>query len=197
MGGQEMAGKGGRGARSRSELRGLHLKGCDVQFIRKLRRAPVTRKKLDRLSPAGTQKMLRHDVEHIVGKHVYGNLYGCDAEALADEQLIVRVVREAVKVAKATLMEVKSWKVEGVKGGVSVLALITESHIAVHTWPEYKYAAVDVFTCGDHSDPKAAFEHIVKALKPKWVVQHYADRSSLMTSSWEPSEGSYEERAGV
>jgi S-adenosylmethionine decarboxylase len=80
--------------------------------------------------------MLRHDVEHIVGKHVYGNLYGCDAEALADEQLIVRVVREAVKVAKATLMEFKSWKVVGVKGGVSVLALITEIHIAVHTWPE-------------------------------------------------------------
>jgi arginine decarboxylase (EC 4.1.1.19) len=131
--GQEMAGKGGRGVRSRSEMKGLHLKGCDVQFIRKLCSAPVTRKKLDRLSPAGTQKMLRHDVEHIVGKHVYGNLYGCDAEALADEQLIVRVVNEAVKVAKATLMEVKSWKVEGVKGGVSVLALITESHIAVHT----------------------------------------------------------------
>ena len=100
-------------------------------------------------------------------------------------------------VAKATLMEVKSWKVEGVKGGVSVLALITESHIAVHTWPEYKYAAVDVFTCGDHSDPKAAFEHIAKALKPKWVDQHYADRSSLTTSSWEPSEVSYEEGAGV
>jgi hypothetical protein len=37
----------------------------------------------------------------------------------------------------------------------------------------------------------------VKALKPRWVVQHYADRSSLMTSSWEPSEESYEERAGV
>ena len=175
----------------------MQLKGSDVQFIRKLRGALMTRKKLDRIGPAGTQKMLRHNMEYIVGKHVYGNLYGCDAEALADEQLIVRVVRESVRVAKATLMGVKSWKVEGVKGGVSVLALISESHIAVHTWPEYKYAAVDVFTCGDHSDPEAAFEHIVKALKPRWVVQHYADRSSLTTSSWEPSEGSYEERAGV
>jgi len=175
----------------------LHPKGRDAQFIRKLRRASVTRKKLGKVGPAGTQTTFRRDMEYIVGKHVYGNLYGCDAEALSDEQLIVSVVMEAVKVARATLMEIRSWKVEGVKGGVSVLALITESHIAVHTWPEYRYAAVDVFTCGDHSDPEAAFEHIVKALKPKWVVRHYADRSSLTTSSWEPSEGSYEGRAGV
>ncbi|MEM0454775.1 MAG: adenosylmethionine decarboxylase, partial [Nitrososphaerota archaeon] len=114
-------------------------------------------------------------MQPIIGKHVYGNLYGCDPKALADERLIERLVREAVGIARATLMEVKTWKVEGVKGGVSVLALITESHIAIHTWPEYRYATVDVFTCGDHSDPKAAFEHIVRSLKPEWVVQHYAD----------------------
>ncbi len=176
---------------------GVQPKGCGARFIRKLSVTPVKRKKLDKIGPAGTQKTIRRDMEHIIGKHVYGNLYGCDAEALADEELIARVVKEAVRVAKATLKGVKSWKVEGIKGGVSVLALITESHIAVHTWPEYNYATVDVFTCGDHSDPKAAFEHIVKALRPKWVVQHYADRSSLTTATWEPGRGSYEKRSEV
>ncbi len=171
----------------------LETKGSGARFIRKLAKEQVKRKKLDGIVPAGTHKVLRRDMDPVIGKHVYGNLYGCDAGALADEQLIVNVVREAVTVARATLMEIKSWKVEGIKGGVSVLALITESHIAVHTWPEYRYAAVDVFTCGDHSDPKAAFEHIVKALKPKLVVQHYADRSSLTTESWEIGEGSSEE----
>ncbi|MDJ0273991.1 MAG: adenosylmethionine decarboxylase [Nitrososphaerota archaeon] len=136
-------------------------------------------------------------MQPIIGKHVYGNLYGCDPKALADERLIERLVREAVGIARATLMEVKTWKVEGVKGGVSVLALITESHIAIHTWPEYRYATVDVFTCGDHSDPKAAFEHIVRSLKPEWVVQHYADRSSVTTAAWRPGEEYADKGRGI
>lgn len=156
----------------------------------------MTRKKLDRPTPVGRHQVLRADIEPIIGKHVYGNLYGCDPEALSDERLIEGLVREAVRLARANLMDVRSWKVEGAKGGVSVLALITESHIAVHTWPEYRYATVDVFTCGDHSDPKAAFDHIVRSLRPKWVVQHYADRSSVTTSAWRPEE-EYEGRSTV
>jgi len=52
------------------------------------------------------------------------------------------------------LVEMKSWKFGGKKGGVSVIALVEESHIAVHTWLEYNYATVDVYTCGEHSDPR-------------------------------------------
>ncbi|PUA31878.1 MAG: adenosylmethionine decarboxylase [Candidatus Terraquivivens tikiterensis] len=115
----------------------------------------------------------------IVGKHVYGNLYGCDARLMADEKYIRRLVREAVDIAKMHLVELKSWRFSSKKGGISVIALVTESHVAVHTWPDYQYATVDVYTCGQESQPEKAFEHIVKGLAPREYTKHFADRSSV------------------
>jgi len=48
--------------------------------------------------------------------------------------------------------------------GVSAMVVIAESHLAIHTWPEHKYAAVDVFTCGDAVDPYKAFESLKNSL---------------------------------
>ncbi|RLE57989.1 MAG: adenosylmethionine decarboxylase [Thermoprotei archaeon] len=114
----------------------------------------------------------------VVGKHVYGNLYECDEAVLDDEEYLRKVVVEAAKVANATLVDLKSWKFSGEKGGVSVLALVVESHIAIHTWPRYRYATVDVYTCGARSDPEKAFNYIVEKLRPKYYTKHYVDRSS-------------------
>jgi len=117
--------------------------------------------------------------EGVIGKHIYGNLYGCDKKALSDVNLLRRLITEAAELAKMTLVEIKSWKFGGEKGGVSVIALVVESHIAIHTWPNYRYATVDVFTCGEKSNPDDAFEHIRKALTPIRVIKHYADRSTV------------------
>lgn len=116
--------------------------------------------------------------EGIVGKHVYGNLYGCDKRSLSDVKLLRTLTREAAEMARMTLIEVNSWKFGGDKGGVSVIALVVESHIAIHTWPNYRYATVDVFTCGEKSNPEYAFEYICSILSPTKVVKHYADRST-------------------
>ena len=86
---------------------------------------------------------------------------------------------EAAREARATVLEARAWKVEGEKGGVSAVAIVLESHIAIHTWREYDYATVDVYTCGDHTDPWKAWEYIVNVLRPEKVVVHYADRSQL------------------
>ena len=51
--------------------------------------------------------------------------------------------------------------------GVSGVVVIAESHISLHTWPEYGYAALDVFTCGNKAVPDVAVEHVVSSLKPK------------------------------
>lgn len=117
--------------------------------------------------------------ETIIGKHVYGNLYGCDKNALSNVDLLKKLIIEAAKIAKMTLIEVKSWKFGGEKGGVSVIALVVESHIAIHTWPNYEYATVDVFTCGEKSDPDKSFEYICGILAPKKAIKHYADRSAI------------------
>ena len=117
--------------------------------------------------------------DRVVGKHVYGSLYDIDPTIAGDEEYIKNLVVEAVSLANATLLEVKSWRIEGEKGGVSVIALVLESHIAVHTWIEYRYATVDVYTCGEHTDPWAAFRRIVEGLKPRYYTVHYSDRSQL------------------
>lgn len=114
----------------------------------------------------------------VVGKHVYGNLYDVDLSVAADEEKLKRVVLEAAQLGKMRVWDLRSYSFGGDKGGVSVIALVVESHIAVHTWIEYRYATVDVYTCGEQSDPFKAFEHIVKALKPRFYTFNYADRSS-------------------
>lgn len=117
--------------------------------------------------------------EHkIIGKHVYGNLYGCDINVISNEDSLKNIIIEAAKIAKMTIWDTKVWKFGGEKGGLSALALILESHIAIHTWSELSYCTVDVFTCGNKSAPDLAFQYISTKLKPKSIAMHTANRSS-------------------
>jgi S-adenosylmethionine decarboxylase len=116
--------------------------------------------------------------DRIVGKHVFGNLYDINKEVLLNKEYLKQIVLEAVKIANMTLVESKAWKFGGKKGGVSVIALVEESHIALHTWAEYNYATLDVYTCGENSDPQAAFMYIIEKLSPQKYEVYYADRSS-------------------
>jgi len=110
----------------------------------------------------------------VVGKHVYGNLYGCDERVLSSVDELMRIVIEAARIGNMTLLDVKAWRI-GV--GVSVVAIVLESHITIHTWPEYAFATVDVYSCGEHTDPERAFEYIVKELRARKVEVGRASRS--------------------
>ena len=110
----------------------------------------------------------------VYGKHVYGNLYDCDPRVLSDERALRDIVVKAAEIGNMTLLDVKSWKIGE---GVSVVAIVLESHITVHTWPEYGFATVDVYSCGTHTDPEAAFNYIVRMLRAKRVERGVADRS--------------------
>ena len=109
----------------------------------------------------------------VVGRHVYGELYGCDPELLMNEKYLVEVVKEAVRMGGFTLLDVKAWKISP---GVSVVAIILESHISIHTWPEYGFATVDVYTCGVRGDPFLAYKYIVEALRAKRYTMKYTTR---------------------
>ena len=117
--------------------------------------------------------------DRVIGKHLYANMYGIETNILENEEFLKDLVLKAVEAAHSTLIEIKSWKVGGKKGGVSVIALVNESHIALHTWIEYSYATLDIYTCGAHTDPWAAFNLIIKALKPRKYKVGYADRSQM------------------
>ncbi|WP_075050645.1 adenosylmethionine decarboxylase [Ignicoccus islandicus] len=110
----------------------------------------------------------------VYGKHVYGNLYNCDPKVLSDQRKLEEIVINAAKLGGMTLLDVKSWKIGE---GVSVVGIVLESHITIHTWPELSFATVDVYSCGSHTDPERAFEYIVRELKAKKVVRGGADRS--------------------
>ncbi len=117
--------------------------------------------------------------EYIVGRHVYGSFYGIPRDLAYNEEYLRGVVEEAARAAGATIHSIQSWKIPGEKGGVSVIALVLESHIALHTWPEYDYATSDIYTCGSHTDPWAAFRVMLERLKPRYHVVHFADRSQM------------------
>jgi S-adenosylmethionine decarboxylase len=89
-----------------------------------------------------------------VGKHCILELYACDSSRLDDEAFLRDTITTAAKQAGATLLNLITHRFE--PQGVTGLALLAESHISIHTWPESGYAAVDVFTCGDHTMPERA-----------------------------------------
>ena len=110
----------------------------------------------------------------VFGRHVYGNLYECDPRILSNADELKRIVTEAAKIGNMTLLDIKYWVINP---GVSLIAIILESHIAIHTWPEYGFATVDVYSCGRHTKPEEAFKYIAKSLKAKRYEYRIADRS--------------------
>ena len=115
------------------------------------------------------------ETPRVVGTHVYGNLVGCrNRRLLSDPEGLKNVVEEAARRGNMTILDVKTWRIGE---GVSIVAIILESHITIHTWPEFDYATVDVYSCGAHTDPVTAFNYIVEALDPVRVERGIADRS--------------------
>lgn len=85
-------------------------------------------------------------------------LYGCDPELLKKVDAVREILVSAAKACKATLVDVAFHEFKPF--GVSGVVVIAESHLSIHTWPEYRYAAVDIFTCGETIDPERAVQHI-------------------------------------
>ncbi|SHG99657.1 adenosylmethionine decarboxylase [Streptoalloteichus hindustanus] len=101
------------------------------------------------------------------GQHVLAELEGVDAALLDDEPFLRRTLTEVLDLAGATVCDVISKQFE--PQGVTVLALLSESHASVHTYPERGALFVDVFTCGDRAKPELAVELLTKALRPTRV----------------------------
>ncbi|MCW3796879.1 adenosylmethionine decarboxylase [Sphingomonas sp. BN140010] len=94
--------------------------------------------------------------------HLIADLTGC--EGLCDAGLIETVLRKAAAAAGATVLDVKLHGF-GEGQGVTGVALLAESHISIHSWPEEDFAAVDIFVCGSRCDPHAALNVIVDGLR--------------------------------
>lgn len=104
-----------------------------------------------------------------VGTHALWDFYECAPTRLNDVEAIRSLMEEAAVACGATIVESHAHQFEPY--GVSSVIVLAESHLAIHTWPEHDFSAVDLFTCSDRLKPTLAFEVLKKGLEAKRVEQ--------------------------
>jgi S-adenosylmethionine decarboxylase len=104
------------------------------------------------------------------GIHLCADLWGCDPSILTDQSFLKDLAVEAAQEAGATLCELVAVnfppRMPADLAGVTVVAVLTESHLSIHTYPETGYAAVDIFTCGPTCDTYKGYAYIKGRLAP-------------------------------
>lgn len=105
---------------------------------------------------------IEKDGVKFAGTHLILDCWG--ASKLDDLDFIEQALRDAIDVTGATLLHIHLHHFTP-NGGISGVAVLAESHISIHTWPERDYAALDIFMCGD-TEPEKAIEVIQKAFQP-------------------------------
>jgi len=97
---------------------------------------------------------------HLIAEFWYGKI-------VEDKEELKKILITAAKKANSTPLKVDIYKFS--PHGITGVVLLAESHIAIHSWPEYNYLAIDIFTCGDKSVPAKALNYLKKEFKPKKV----------------------------
>ncbi len=97
---------------------------------------------------------------HALGTHLLVDLRDCNIEAIRDLEYVKDSLVQAAKAASATIVDVSFHEFNPF--GISGMVVIAESHLSIHTWPEYGYAAVDIFTCGDLIKPETAASYLIE-----------------------------------
>jgi len=102
-----------------------------------------------------------------VGTQIVLDLYDCLTDRLDDIAWVQRTLTDAARIAGATIVDVVFHKFA--PWGISGVVVISESHLAIHIWPENRYAAIDVFTCGSSMDLDRAVRYLIDTFKAKRV----------------------------
>jgi S-adenosylmethionine decarboxylase proenzyme len=100
--------------------------------------------------------------------------YGCEAD-INNSDFLLETLEKASKVVGSTVVKKVTQQFSPV--GVSVILILAETHISIHTWPEHKFAAVDIFICGEGKHPDKAWNTIRRALKPDSFEMNKIERT--------------------
>jgi len=123
---------------------------------------------------------------HSLGHQIIAEFYHCNSSHLNDVDYIRQIMVEASEQAGATIVTetFHHFSPHGVSGAV----IIAESHLSIHTWPEYGYAAVDLFTCGDSVSSETAFNHLRDKLESGQVstMEMHRGQVDMMQSNGRP-----------
>lgn len=99
------------------------------------------------------------------GTHLLYDMWGCLPELLNDHEFLLNLLVRSATQANATVLDTVSHQFQ--PQGITAIALLAESHLSIHTWPELGYVAVDVFTCGPQMVPGKCIDIIRESLKPE------------------------------
>lgn len=115
-----------------------------------------------------------------LGKHMLLELKDCDAGLLNDMEYLREALNTVAILIGATVIKDSFYQFS--PQGISGVVIIAESHISIHTWPEFCYAAVDVFTCGEVIQPAKAVKPLAEKLKAKSTSYIELKRGVLVES---------------
>ena len=103
-------------------------------------------------------------------RHILFTLKGCDIDRMEDKEFMRMLLFRAAKECNSTLLNLSVHKFE--PQGLTGIAMLAESHLSVHTWPEKGMAVCDAFTCGDHTTPEKGVEYMKEQLKATDIILH-------------------------
>jgi S-adenosylmethionine decarboxylase len=112
-----------------------------------------------------------------MGIHIIAEVRGVEARKISKVEEIRPILDRAI--SKSGLHVISSTFHQFHPHGVSAVYLLGESHLSVHTWPEYGYVALDIFTCGDDNSAFKAFEAIIEELQPRSVEKQVIRRDAF------------------
>jgi S-adenosylmethionine decarboxylase len=107
------------------------------------------------------EKNMPKRIHDPIGHHYIVEASGCDPKIISSVEKVQQILVKAAEIAGAQVWSVSFSKFP--PQGVSGVVVISESHISTHTWPEYRYGAMDFYTCGNHVDPEKGLNFAVEA----------------------------------
>lgn len=116
--------------------------------------------------------MEEKQIHNPLGRHLLIEFWGSKTPENIEEWK--KLLWEAAKASNSAPLQVAFHKFE--PQGITGVVILEESHIAIHTWPEKEYIAIDIFTCGEHTDPKAGMEYLAKELSPTKIDSQFVVR---------------------
>jgi S-adenosylmethionine decarboxylase len=115
-----------------------------------------------------------------LGRQILAEFFQCDSQILNNLDAVKMFMQEAAAISQAHIVQSVFHLFN--PHGVSGVVVIAESHFAIHTWPEYGYAAVDLFTCGEQVDPWKAFKFLKNSFKASKVETLEIKRGQIMVN---------------
>lgn len=110
------------------------------------------------------------------GRHIAVDIWGVDFTVLDNIDFLREIMVDAAMKSSAKVLSVSDQKFD--PNGCTILVLLSESHLSIHTYPEKEFAAIDCFTCGERVDPKVAIDYLIDLLKPAKIYSKTLIRGS-------------------